>query len=152
MLNANIRVTRHSDFNAAGVAWEYRRSFTAETLSASGTLTEATTVEVLVGRNDNDVQFTYEYVVPKPTTQTPTTQQPTTKAPTTHPPTTSTTTPPTTSPATPPPTNHTPTTPPTTSPTTQTITTEATSTPQPMGPVNETFLATNQPFGEQQGR
>ena len=86
--NANVRVTRRSDFNAAGVRWKYRRNSTAETLSANGTLTQAANVEVLVGKDDSNVQFTYEYVGPKPTTQTPTTQQPTTKAPTTHPPTT----------------------------------------------------------------
>ena len=78
MLNANFRVTRSSDFNAAGVTWEYRRSSTAETLSASGTLTEAANIEVLVGKDGNSVQFTYEYVLASSTTQPPTTQPTTT--------------------------------------------------------------------------
>ena len=48
--------------------------YTAERLSASGTLTEAADVEVLVGRKGNSVQFTYEYVVYSTTTQLLTTE------------------------------------------------------------------------------
>ena len=55
--------------------------YTAERLSASGTLTEAADVEVLVGKNDNSVQFTYECMVYSTTTQ-PLTTEPT---PTTRP-------------------------------------------------------------------
>ena len=59
VLNANDRAIRRSDmiqranFRASGVRWKYRRNSTAERLSASGTLTEAADVEVLVGRKGN---------------------------------------------------------------------------------------------------
>ena len=138
MLNANFRVTRSSDFSAAGVTWEYRRSFTAETLSASGTLTEAANIEVLVGWVGNNAQFTYEYTEDGPTTQTPTTRPPT-QPPTTRPPTTKpppTTQPPTTQPnATRVATNRPPTTqPPTTKPPpTQPTTTRPPATKSPPG-------------------
>ena len=89
VLNANFQVTSPSDFSAAGVKWQYRLGSTAETLSASGTLTQAAVVEVLVGRTGNSVQFTYEYVVysttiqplitPSPTSHPLTTQLPTTQ-------------------------------------------------------------------------
>ena len=135
VLNANFRVTSPSDFSAAGVKWQYRLGSTAETLSASGTLTQAAVVEVLVGRTGNSVQFIYsytlEYIVTSHTTQLPTTQPPTT----TEPPTTQlpTTQPPTTTepPTTQPPTTQPPTTQP---PTTQPPTTQPLTTPQPLIP------------------
>ena len=79
VLNANLRVRSPSDFSAAGVKWQYRLGSTAETLSASGTLTQAAVVEVLVGRTGNNVQFTYEYIVDRPSTQPPSTQPPSTQ-------------------------------------------------------------------------
>ena len=174
VLNANFQVTSPSDFSAAGVTWQYRLGSTAETLSASGTLTQAAVVEVLVGSTGNSVQFIYsytlEYIVTSHTTQLPTTQPPTTtEPPTTQPPTTQplTTTqlpipkptitqPPTTQlPTTQPPTTQPPTTqPPTTQPpTTQPFTTtqQPTTTKLP-NTVTETFSAINQPSGEQQCR
>ena len=84
VLNANFRVTSPFDFSAAGVKWQYRLGSTAETLSASGTLTQAADVEVLVARNGNSVQFTYEYVVYSTTTQPLTTTQPPTTQPTSN--------------------------------------------------------------------
>ena len=85
VLNANLRVRSPSDFSAAGVKWQYRLGSTAETLSASGTLTQAAVVEVLVGRTGNNVQFTYEYVVYSTTIQPPTTPSPTSHPLTTQP-------------------------------------------------------------------
>ena len=127
VLNANFQVTSSSDFSAAGVKWKYRRSSTAETLSASGTLTEAATVEVLVC---NGVRFTYEYTLDYLTIQTPTARPSTTQPPTTQPPTTQ---PPTTQP-----------------PTTRASTSEPfTTTQMTTSTVTKVFLATNQPFGEQ---
>ena len=88
VLNANNRDIRRSDmiqrvnFRASGVRWKYRRNSTAETLSASGTLTQVADVEVLVGRTGNSVQFTYEYVVYSTTIQPLTTTQPPTTEPT----------------------------------------------------------------------
>ena len=130
VLHANLQVTSQSDFSAAGVTWEYRRNSTAETLSASGTLTQAADIEALVGLNGNSVRFTYEYIVANPTTQ-PTTTQPTTTRPTTTRPTTTppTATQPTT---TPPTTTRSTTTPPTTTqPTTTRPTTTRPTTTQP---------------------
>ena len=84
VLNAHSPYPRRSNFRASGVRWKYRRSSTAERLSASGTLTQAEVVEVLVGRTGNSVQFTYEYIVDRPSTHPPSTQPPiTTQLPTT---------------------------------------------------------------------
>ena len=84
VLNANRQATRRAEFSAAGVTWQYRRR--TDRLSASGTLTESAVVEVYVGSNGNNVQFTYEYVVDAPTTEHTTQTPTTTQAPTTTPP------------------------------------------------------------------
>ena len=88
VLNANSPYPRRSNFRASGVRWKYRRSSTAERLSASRTLTQAAVVEVLVGRKGNSVQLTYEYIVDRPSTQPPSTQPPSTQPPSTQPPST----------------------------------------------------------------
>ena len=73
VLNANSPYPRRSTFTASGVRWKYRRNSARERLSASGTLTQAAVVEVLVGKNGSNVRFTYKYTVDSPTTQMPTT-------------------------------------------------------------------------------
>ena len=88
VLNANSPYPRRSNFRASGVRWKYRRSSTAERLSASRTLTQAAVVEVLVGRKSNSVQFTYEYIVDSSSTHPPSTQPPSTQPPSTQPPST----------------------------------------------------------------
>ena len=72
VLNANSPYRRRSNVRASGVQWKYRRNSARERLSASGTLTEAADVEVLVGRNGSSVRFTYKYEVAASTTGMPT--------------------------------------------------------------------------------
>ena len=72
VLNANSPYRRRSNVRASGVQWKYRRNSARERLSASGTLTQAAVVEVLVGRNGSSVRFTYKYEVAASTTGMPT--------------------------------------------------------------------------------
>ena len=75
VLGSKFLPGKSTDVRAGGVSWKYRRFATAETLSASGTLTQSAYVYILAYTSGNHVRITYEYVMdtpmppPRPTTQ-----------------------------------------------------------------------------------